>query len=338
MPLQPRIVHACDDAVTDLVLAYGVTTAPTLLDGSTTLFRHDHGVIGYRDAFGCSVALGDPVAAPEHQPAMAKAFHEFCRRRRRQTVYAVITAEWAEWAAANGYAITQFGKELVFAPHPDPLAPPGKKKLRWTVRNARRHGVEPAEYHRDRDRDPALDRELEQVAASWVASRSGVQFHLGDLLLWALPRGARWFFATAGGRAVGVALLHRLDRYDGYLLWHLAVAPFAPPGTSETLLTEVLATLGREGVPWLFTGASAGESLDDVRNLGALSAGVARAGYGLANLAAHLEGRLHYLRKFHPVRQEPVYLAFKPARVGIATAFALMRTVNLGFQLGRTGR
>lgn len=326
-PLPPEPADG-DQAVVDLVLAYGVSTAPALFDAGTALFRHEYGVIGYRDRLGCTVALGDPVAAPERQPQVAAAFRDFCRKRGRQTVYAVVTAGWADWAAANGYGIVAFGRELSFVPHPDPLAPPGNKMLRKKVRRARRHGVAVTEYHREQARDTGLERELDRVVAAWLGGRSGVQFHLGEVMLWTLPLGTRWFYAAAQGRPLAVAVLQRLDRYRGYLLWQHAVAPGAPPGTTEALLTTVLATLGREGVPYLSTGASAAGSLEDLRGLGTVSTAVARGGYRLASRVGGLEGRIHYLRKFGPAREEPVYLACRPPRIGPDTAVALMSALN----------
>ncbi len=322
-----------DPSVPDLVVRYGGPVANGLLDSRCLVFRtHEvRGVIGYRESWGCAVALGDPVCAPHDVPRMAASFRAECARRGMSTVYAAASAEFAAVLSARGGAALEFGTTSVVDPRRDPQSGARGRELRKKVARASREGVVTHEYRPDRaGRDLALERALEDVVARWLRARRGPQIYVARVRLFE-PRfaGRRWWYARAGEHVVGVLTLLRMESRGGYLFEHLLAAPGAPIGTTELLAAGALATLAAEGCRFATFGPAPSRELGAARNLGSGSESLARAVFSSASEVFHFDGRSRYQRKFQPERVEPSFLVFDPPRLGVRDVVGLIRAFNV---------
>lgn len=317
--------------VSRLIVRYGGPVGSALLDPACALYQADgiEGIIGYRLGLDCAVAIGEPVCAPDHMPALADAFRAHCRARGWHTTYAVVGPRFAEIARARGYASVEFGEELILDPRRDPEAGPRGREVRKKAAHARRAGLVVEEYARSDDEDAGLEGAMEEVAASWLGARKGMQIYLAKVRLFARPFGKRWFYARAGERVAGVLSTLRLDAYGGHLLDHLLAAPDAPSGTTELLVVSALAALRAEGCSFATFGPAPRAELEDIRNLSPFSEKVARSLFSAANELFHLDSRARYRRKFQVARAEPAYLLFDPPRLGLRQMLGLSRAFNV---------
>jgi lysylphosphatidylglycerol synthetase-like protein (DUF2156 family) len=308
---------------------YGGPVSGGLLDPRYKLYRTPgiDGVVGYRRGWGCAVVIGDPVCAPNDTVGLAESFRKFNRARGSRTVYAAASEGFARTAAARGFAAVEFGEELIVDPRRDPKAGPHGRELRKKVIHAMREGVRVREY-RDDERDTALERAMDQVAAAWLGARRGPQIYIARVRLFDHRSARRWFYATVGQHVVGVLAMLRMGARDGYLLEHLVAAPGAPSGTTELVATGGLAALGAEGCGFATFGPAPAGRLGAVQNLGAASEAVARLVFDSAARVFHLDARGHYRRKFQVARSEPVFLLFDPPRIGPREALGVLGAFN----------
>lgn len=288
-----------------------------LLDPSCEIFRAEgiDGAIGYRSRFGCAVSIGDPVCAEEDKPRLAQAFLESCRARRVHTAYAVASPSFAHWAASHGYAALCFGEELSFDPRRDPAAGAAGRELRKKLLRAAREGIEVREY-RPRRRDLRAEREMEEVARSWLGARRGPQVYVVPVRLFAEREGRRWFCARREGRAVGVLSTMRLEARGGYLFDHHLVTSDAPIGASESLIAEALRTFGREGCQWATFGPAPANELGAIFGLSQPQERLARSVFRALGQGLHFESRNRYRRKFQVAGSQPSYLLTSPPGLG----------------------
>jgi aspartyl-tRNA synthetase len=338
-------------AVGDLVVRHGGPVANGLLDPRCALFRSPEveGVVGYRDSWGCAVALGDPVCNIRDMPRLAARFREHCAARGQDTAYAAGSETIAAIVCGWGGAAVQFGETLTFDPRLDPQSGARGRELRKKVRRARREGVVVQEYRPERaarepapepepeepepEPEPEIERALEEVVARWLAARHGFQLYMTRVRLFR-PRvaGRRWFYARAGSRMLGVLSLLRLETRRGYLMEHLLAAPGSPVGVTELLVTDCFAALKAEGCTFAAFGPAPSAELGRVQNLGSVSEAFARFVFSTSSRLFHLDGRRRFQRKFQVASAEPVYLVFDPPRVGPLDVMALMRAFNLSLR------
>jgi lysylphosphatidylglycerol synthetase-like protein (DUF2156 family) len=322
--------------VGDLVVQYGGPVANSLLDPRYQTFRSTEveGVVGYRESWGCAVALGDPVCRSLDVPRLAFKFREHCAACGRSMIYAAASKRLAAIVCGWGGAAVEFGETLIFDPRLDLQAGARGRELRKKVQRARREGAVVQEYQPERaGREPALESALEEVVARWLGGRHGIQVYLSQVRLFE-PQvtGRRWFYARAGSRMVGVLALLRMEARGGYLLEHLLAAPASPIGITELLVTDCFAALAAEGCQFATFGPAPAAQLGAVQNLGCVSEALARTVFSTASRLFHLDGLTHFQRKFGVAAVEPAYLVFDPPRVGLRDAIGVIRAFNVSLQ------
>ena len=332
---EPRLRRDTHTSVPELVSRHGVSVSSALLDPSCAVFRAAgvNGVIGYRASFGCAVALGDPVCAPEDVPALAGAFRDHCRERGWRTAYAVATRAFKDHAVENGFAAVEFGQELILDPQRDAQAGSAGRELRKKVKKAKAEGLVVTEYKRAARFEPELEAAIESVSSTWLAARKGPQIFLASVRLFSDAEGKRFFYAKRDGQIVGLLTTLRLDKFDGYLLDHLMATPEAPAGTTETLVVEALAAMKREGCTYATFGAAPANELGEVVNLSAFSEKVARSIFSTMGNVFHLDARTRYRKKFQVAATEPAYLLFDPPQIGLREAVAMSKAFNVSLAL-----
>jgi lysylphosphatidylglycerol synthetase-like protein (DUF2156 family) len=319
-------------SVTELVQRYGGAVSPALYDPRCEHFMTPGipGVIGYRSSYRCAVALGDPVCAPHDVDRFTERFRQACAVRGQSVVIANASEALTARCRRNDWGVVELAEELVVDPQHDPQAGPAGRELRKKVRRAEKWGVAVAEYRPRYSCDAALECELETVASAWLAARHGMQVYINQVLLFSQRVGKRWFYATtAGGRAIGLLELVRLDARDGWVVMHLLAAPEAPSGTTEALVTTAMRTLGDEGCHFLTFGPSPRGELGEMQGVSRVGELLARTVFSLAARAFHLDSKSRYRRKFQTSGEEKMYLLFNPPSIGMLEVIALLRAFNV---------
>lgn len=318
-----------DLQIAECVRSWGGSASIALLDPSCRIFKIEgiRGIIGYRLALGCAVVFGDPLCAEEEQEKLALAFKAHCETLGWGMIYVTASLKFADIAMKSlSGSVMEAAEELFCDPSHDPLRGAKGRLLRGKVRQALRHGLVIEEYL---DRDPLLEKQIEDVGVSWLASRKGPQIYLADVHLFRERIGKRWFYAKKGDDILGVLLLSELRAKRGWLVQLVMVKPEAPNGTSELLVTKVIECLREENCHFLAFGIAQIESLGEVIGLGKVSTWLARFVFKTSKKVFSLDGRRKYWQKFQPSADRSL-IVFGTPKIGIRQIIAMMRALNVG--------
>jgi lysylphosphatidylglycerol synthetase-like protein (DUF2156 family) len=188
-----------------------------MLDPAYQLFTipEVEGAIAYKQELGCAVTFGDPLCSKQDMPKLAQAFHESCHKNRLNIAYILASENFAKWAINNVCDVmVEVGEELVFDPFCDPLEGP-RNKLRNKVNHAQHIGLTIHEYLK---LDPDLEHQIQEVGNKWAQGRNGPQIYLADVEFFEDRTNKRWFYIKNGENLIGVAMLSRLEKREGWYL------------------------------------------------------------------------------------------------------------------------
>lgn len=284
------------------------------------------GFIGYQICQGCAIILGDPVCAPDNKPALAKAFSKHCEQHQLSFIYFIASESFSKWAIHEVCSVMiEVGEEMIFDPFIDPTIGHRAARLRNYIHHAQHLGLSVKEY-------VAYDKELEQaileVGKSWRKARKGPQIYLGKLNFFDNRHNHRWFYLQDKDHKVkGMALLSRLDAYQGWLLKFLIAAPEAPRGSSELLMISILETLKQEDCHCVTYGMIPGERLGKTIGIGRVARWGVQVVFQAAKWIFNLGQRKLYWKKFQP-RTEKALVLFSHA-IGIKELRALSKAMKI---------
>jgi len=311
-------------ALLELVRRFGGATTDAVLDPVMQIFTEPgiYGFISYRINKKCAIVFGDPICAANDKIVLSTAFHLSMEKQGKSIVYIATSEEYARWAIQHTcQALVSFGEELILNPSSNPRERSGTRGslVRRKVKKAVREGVKIDEYL---PKDPIIELGIEQVGATWLQGRKGLQLHISNVYLFDNRLGKRWFYAKQGDRIVGVITLNQLQAHNGWLLNHLMVVPNAPKGTSELLVISALETLAKEECKFVTVGIVAATELGEIIGLGKFSTWIARKGFMIAKKIVQLDGLNTFWGKFHP-ESKPLYILFSKNRIGLSELISL---------------
>lgn len=308
------------------VYQWGGSASEAVLDNSCEIFTVPEigGCIGYLVECNCAVVFGDPICAPDEAIPLAKAFTKFCETKGWTVIFVVASARFAKLMKEHKLCtvLLEVGEEFLFDPQVDTIAK--HKKLRYKVHHADHVGLKVKEYIPP---DEKIQRAIEEVGDGWLKEKEGPQIHLGPLNFFENQTNKRWFYALDGEKVVGASLLLGLKSYNGWLLKYHVVAPKAPIGTSEILVTSILKTLKEEKCPCLTYGMVPGEKLGEIQGLNKVYEKGARALYVILNWFFHLDRRKIYWRKYSPQVQSSFVLVSK--KIGLREIRAILKALKI---------
>jgi lysylphosphatidylglycerol synthetase-like protein (DUF2156 family) len=275
------------------------------------------GAVAYVRRGGVLVANGDPICAPEHTVEILRRFAAFARTQRRACAFLGASERAREAAASLGFGAFKVGEEPVF--DLTTYAPKGDraKKARAARNQATRAGVTVREYCPAREPDTALEREIEDVLAQWLGTRSiePMAFSLRVEPLHGAER-KRYFLAMQEERIVAFVACSRLAGRDGAYIEDVIRRPDAPYGSTELLILHAFEELARSGVTMATLGVAPLQGIERQatrrhRVLGRLVA----AARNHADRVYKFNSLNHYKKKFAPTVMEGSYLLYRPGRI-----------------------
>lgn len=318
--------------ITQLLHKWGHAVIESILDPDCLIFTHEgiEGLIGYIENEGCVLAYGDPVCASEDRWALAEAFHQ--KFSDKNIIYIVASKSFKDWLhQSNRFAYITFGEELYLNPQVDPRAFSGKKAgvLRRNMGYAQKAGVVVGEYLLP---CAETEKKLQALADAWLNNRRGLQVYICNIRLFEERESKRWFYAQKGQHIVGAIVLNQLHAKKGWGLDRIMVVPDAPKGTSELLLTHVIEGLGQEGSSHITFGAINGSTLGEMEGFNPVLTLFSRFFYGYILKIFRIHNKSRFWKKFHP-DSDPVYLAFKGAKLGFFEIKGLIRALHISFPM-----
>lgn len=319
------------EALIDCVRRLGTSATDAILDPATRIFCLPgiDGLIGYQVEYSRAVVYGDPLCQPADRPVLLHAFHHHCEQQGLEIIYMAVSEDFASWAIDHTCkALVEFGVELYLDPHHDPRDHTGVygSLVRRKVRHAQKEGAAVLEY---RSANTTLEREMEQVANSWIRERHGPQIHISNVRLFNDRQGKRWFYATKRKKVVGVVVLNQLAAHQGWLLNHLMHTSEAPNGTPELLVITALETLAKEKCHLVTFGTAVTPKLGSIIGFSSYTASLARILFLLITRLFRLQGRHTFWKKFHP-HTKPLFVLFSKARIHWRDIGALMKALHVG--------
>lgn len=308
---------------------WGSAISEIIFDTSCNFFSYPgiDGFIAYRLVNHCAVVLGEPVCAAEKKTDLAMAFQNYCSENHLNFIYFIVSKQFAKWAIDNICKI-MIGvcEEMIFDPFIDPSEGSKGFKLRNRIHHAQNLGIVVKEYLPS---DLEIEKSILNVGKEWVQSRRGPQIYLGNLNFFEKKTNRRWFYLQdKEQKFIGMALLSKLDAYQGWLLKFLITVPTVPRGTSELLMLSILETLRSENCHYLTNGMIPADHLGETAGLNKIISWIVKRGFTAAKWFFRLEQRKTYWQKFHP-RIENTYLLFSSPTLGIKELKALAGTMKM---------
>ena len=148
---------------------WGCSVSEAVLEPAFSYFHVPNidGFIGYRVESGCAVTVGDPVCSPKEVPALALAFHQYCRNQNLDVIYMIVSERFAKWAIKNQCSVLiENGEELILNPQVDCKEGHRANRLRNKISHAVKEGIEIHEYFPLQEK---LEHSIEHAAAKVAA-------------------------------------------------------------------------------------------------------------------------------------------------------------------------
>ncbi len=318
-------------SVADYVQKWGHFTSVALLDPSCHIFHcpEANGIIGYKVKAGCAIVFGDPVCAQMNVEQLINRFHDYCYRSVKNIVHVSASQQFVTWGLQHKYRTAiSIGNEIILDPSFDPKERKGfdASNLRNKCNQAKRLNIIIKEHLTD---DPHIERDIENVARSWLQGRKGLQIYLLQIDLFAHRSNKRWFYAQQNDEIIGVLMLNKLDSYQGWYLNMLMTTQTAPPITSEVLVLSALDALRLERCNFVTIGTLASSALETVIGLSHAATWFAKNTFKLITTLFKLHSRQWYWKKFQP-QTAPSFLLGSNQGIGIREIVGIMGSLNAG--------
>lgn len=306
---------------------WGNSFSEILIDKPCCYFSVPHidGFVGYYIKAGCAITFGNPVCSPENSRELAESFCKHAQENKWNAVFIFANEQFSKWAIKNICKVmVDVGEEIVFDPQNDPLKAKKGNNLRNMFNHATDKGLKVQEYL---GKDEKIEMALVDVGKEWIGNKKGRQIYLAGLDLFKHRIGKRWFYLTEGDKFWGVALLSRLDYYEGWFLKYLFVLQNAPKGSSEFLMVSMLEQLKQENCRYLTYGSVPADQIGEIVGLNKVASRCIRFVYSLTNRFFHLNHKKLYWQKFHPMEQATYVLASQS--LGIKELYAIKQVLNV---------
>jgi len=294
----------------DFSLAYSTAVQPSLKH-----FGDLQGYVTYRERWGVTVALGDPVTADGLRENLLNQF----LNEHKWAVFCQISRPTAEVLAGKGYYINQFGVDTILDLDTYTLAGKSKEWLRYAANWIHSHNYRIEELNLE-----ALDlQQIENVSEAWRATRTvkhkEVRF-LNRPIVLADELDVRRFFLRGPNNEMLAYVyfdpLYRDNAVSGYVTSIKRRHPDAPLYAEHAIMKNAIEKMKSEGVGKVQLGLSPFAWLDDGQSEiqfkhSSFTAKTFRLLYNtkLTNrMAYNLVGHAQYKRRFRG-REEKVYFA-----------------------------
>ena len=327
--LTPIVHHATQDRVRRLVLAYGKNPMSYLaLERDKEYFFSSlaEGVCAYRLVGKVFVVCGDPICAPEDAFDFISELQSFCHQNEYEILLLNITDAFLPLYRAAGFGVVKYGEDACFALADYTLAGGRSAKVRAAVNHAVKAGLAVREYCPLQGRDTALEAQLNEISAQWLAAKGGHElgFMLGGAGL-DDPMDRRYFYAAdAQGQVWGFVVLLPYGGGTCYLADVTRRRTGAPQGVLELTLWECFQTLRGEGVQWANLGLSPLYNVAESEKL-TLTTRLFQFIYENMNKSYNFKALHHAKEKYGPTCWQPRWLAYKPAVFSPTLAYGLVK-------------
>jgi phosphatidylglycerol lysyltransferase len=289
------------------------------------------GAIIYSEFGSVWLAAGDPLAAREDLPELARQFAAFAKKKGRVAAFVPASTELTKLFSAKQFTAVKAGASPYFDLKTWNPRGDSAKKLRAGVNQARRAGVKVEVVTTVDDK---LKEETARLCLRWLdARRAGTTFGwLVALDPFLHSDYKKYFAARLDGKLVGFLAASPIPARKAWYLEDVLRLPDAPQGTATLLVFEALMALKAEGVG-LATLGTAPLATEGANNIACgghpMIERTFRAASRKLGAVYNFEGLRRFKGKFVPSWWESEYILSQPGvtippRVGHAIVRALV--------------
>ncbi|HEX9056514.1 MAG TPA: phosphatidylglycerol lysyltransferase domain-containing protein [Ktedonobacterales bacterium] len=315
------------EVVKDLLRRWGNSTISFVALGhEKSYYFHSSGeaVLAYRLAGNVAVVAGDPIGPPALLPGLLQEFAAHCQQQDWPIVFWQVSHDLLPLYTARGFQALKIGEDAILDIPTFTLKGNAMQNVRSSARHAEKAGIQVRFFDGEVD-DPHLARQMEAIAAAWLADKGGVEmgFSMGRF-------GEKLDVETVYAVAVDAeSRVHAFVSFvpiygrDGWSLDLMRRDATSASGTMELLLVRAVEQFGSRAARILCLGLApkantSGEPCSSIEQLCYFFT----SRFGGLSRAASL---YNFKRKFHP-RWESRYLVYPSTlalpRVGLALAAA----------------
>ncbi|HIA47033.1 MAG TPA: DUF2156 domain-containing protein [Candidatus Hydrogenedentes bacterium] len=288
------------------------------------------GLLPYRTSMGTTLALGNPLCAPEHEEAFLKAFLD----KHPRSLFAQVEGTTAATLRSLGLHVTPMGTDALIDIPSFTLHGKAKRDLRHYQNRSQEAQTDIQEAYDT----PALRFELHQISKAWMQSKKVSTRELSFLIrpLAEHPeRATRIFTASRASQTLGFVLFDPIFNQGsctGYTASILRELPHAPEGTLDSIILHAIERFKDEGRRTLSLGVM---PMYDMKNSARIHGSGARPLFHFCGALyrspwqpiCNLRGLSFHKSRYRP-ETPPVFIA-TTSPIGLLQMAALTRTCGL---------
>lgn len=320
-------MNEINEKARELFIHYGSAASEVMFDYPCHFFQIPDcvGVILYRIEFNCAIVFGDPICPFKEIPKITEAFHQFCDKMNFNIIYLIVSEKFVEWAKKECKILMEVCEELIFNPQEKSYLT--SKRLQHRLNKAVKYGLTIHEYIPS---DAKIEEELKQVAIKWQQSIKGPNLYIGHFNFFETYVGKRWFYIKDKEQITAMAMLSKIDAYEGWLLKFFMTSSDAVHDTSEFLMVSILETLKKENCHFLTKGMMPVDDLHHIMGLNRFSIWILKFIYKGISQIFRFKKRKEYWFRYHP-QVTPAYLLFYRAYIGLNEIRALVKVFKANY-------
>jgi phosphatidylglycerol lysyltransferase len=286
-----------------------------------------YGLISYILVGKNAMSIGDPVCKIEDLEALTNEYIDFCKRLRYKPIFNSVSSQMAEILRKQKFSVLKYGEEAVLELSKYTLSGTSRSALRRNVSNVGKSGVTMQEYQPKTDRDYALEKEIADLSAKWLADKKFRMNYSIGTLDFENPYDRRFFYSK--------------DK-DGNLLTFLSFMPYennksfcidimirrmdAITGVMEHAIISAVMILKEDGVSKVSLGIAPLAGIDITKPGVNKIEKVMNAIFHNGNFGYNFKNLYRFKRKFDPTTWEPRYLVYHRGIPLISLAASIVNT------------
>lgn len=296
-------------------------------DKSFFFSKSVEGMIAYGIIKDIIVVLGDPICAKEDFMTFLTEIIDYCKENAYSLIFINTTSMFLKQYEKLGLGCVKCGEEpRLYLPEYS-IAGGKAAKVRLNINHATKAGITVKEYDPRKNRDLALENEIEEVSQEWFTMKKSGElvFSLGSIGF-ENPMDKRYFYAlNIENKIEGFMVFVPFAGMNGYMADVTRRRLNATRGVMEKILYDAMMKFKEEGIEW---GSLAVAPLSRLEKEPEVTAKLLNTIYEKMNSVYGFKALYQTKLKYNPTYWEPNYYVYYPPIFTPAMAYAIVRIQN----------
>ncbi|MCI2000377.1 MAG: DUF2156 domain-containing protein [Clostridia bacterium] len=296
-------------------------------DKSYFFSKSVEGMIAYGIIKDIVVVLGDPICAKEDFMTFLTEIIDYCKENAYSLIFINTTSMFLKQYEKLGLGCVKCGEEpRLYLPEYS-IAGGKAAKVRLNINHATKAGITVKEYDPRKNRNLALENEIEEVSQEWFTMKKSGElvFSLGSIGF-ENPMDKRYFYAlNTENKIEGFMVFVPFAGMNGYMADVTRRRLNATRGVMEKILYDAMMKFKEEGIEW---GSLAVAPLSRLEKEPEVTAKLLNTIYEKMNSVYGFKALYQTKLKYNPTYWEPNYYVYYPPIFNPAMAYAIVRIQN----------